>query len=273
MTNDPLAQAYLKIIEEETKSSAVEGTQKQVGKAFGDSESEKKAKDIEPDSATENADKDMEKAVEAPKELQQTDGEIKKVSEASNPFDLLYNKILNEEESFNFSTQDNSLQPDSSFDMNTEEDMAEFDDSEEGEEEGEEITISLSRELAEKLHEALMGVLGEEEGEEGEEENNELESMEDESEEEVKEEAVEAEVCGHALVDAEKLNKGMNSPSNMEVRGAVPTTKKSAETPKTGKDSDGELKAHSPEPAVKKLQTKNNNVGGVTVGKTLFDNK
>jgi hypothetical protein len=281
--NDPLANAYLKVIEEETKSSAVEGTQKQVGKTFGDAESEKKAKDVEPDSATENADKDLEDIKKSPRELNTdgADGEAKpaKLEKSSfNPFDALYNKILSEEQAFNFSTEDNSLAPaDSSFDMGAQEDLEEFDDESE-EEGGEEVTITLDRELAEKLHEALAGILGNEENEEESSEEDSEESSEEgeessEESEEVKEEAVEAEVIGHAIVDAEKLNKGLNNPSNKEVKGAVPVTKKSAETPHTGKDSDGELKPHSIGPAAKALQGKKNDVGGVTVGKTLFDSK
>lgn len=278
--NDPLANAYLKVIEEETKSSAVQGTQNQVGKTFGNAESEKNAKNVEPDSATENADKDLEKIENSPRELNAdgADGEAKKLEKSSfNPFDALYNKILSEEQAFNFSTEDNSLAPaDSSFDMGAEQDLEEFDDESE-EEGGEEVTITMDRELAEKLHEVLMGVLGGEEAEEGEETEEGEEEMGENEEgseesEEVKEEAVEAEVVGHAIVDAEKLNKGMNSPSNKEVKGAVPVTKKTAETPHTGKDSDGELKPHSTEPAVKSLQSKKQDVGGVTVGKTLFDN-
>lgn len=278
--NDPLANAYLKVIEEETSSGIADETKKQVGKTFGNAESDKNAKDVEPDSATENADKDMEKAKEDKEHsVEGTDSEAKKLEKSSfsNPFDLLYNKILKEEEAFNFSTKDNSLQPDSSFDMNSTEDdgLEEFDD--ETEEGGEEVTLTINREVAQQLHDLLSSVLSSEEGEEemGEEGEEGEEGMGEEigEEEEVKQEAVEAEVVGHALVDTEKLNKGMNSPSNKVVTGAVPVTNKTAETPQTGKDSDGELKQHSTEPAVKKLQSKKQDVGGVHVGKTLFDNK
>ena len=280
--NDPLANAYLKVIEEETSSGIADETKKQVGKTFGNAESDKNAKDVEPDSATENADKDMEKAKEDKEHsVESTDGEAKKLEKSSfnNPFDLLYNKILKEEEAFNFSTGDNSLQPDSSFDMNSTEDdgLEEFDD--ETEEGGEEVTLTINREVAQQLHDLLSSVLSSEEGEEeGEEEMGEegeegMDEVEMGEEEEVKQEAVEAEVVGHALVDVEKLNKGMNNPSNKVVKGAVPVTNKTAETPNTGKDTDGELKQHSTEPAVKKLQSKKQDVGGVHVGKTLFDNK
>ena len=280
--NDPLANAYLKVIEEETSSGIADETKKQVGKTFGNAESDKNAKDVEPDSATENADKDMEKAKEDKEHsVEGTDGEAKKLEKSSfnNPFDLLYNKILKEEEAFNFSTGDNSLQPDSSFDMNSTEDdgLEEFDD--ETEEGGEEVTLTINREVAQQLHDLLSSVLSSEESEEeGEEEMGEegeegMDEVEMGEEEEVKQEAVEAEVVGHALVDVEKLNKGMNNPSNKVVKGAVPVTNKTAETPNTGKDTDGELKQHSTEPAVKKLQSKKQDVGGVHVGKTLFDNK
>jgi hypothetical protein len=282
MMNDPLANAYLKVIEEETSSGIADETKKQVGKTFGNAESDKNAKDVEPDSATENADKDMEKAKEDKEHsVEGTDGEAKKLEKSSfnNPFDLLYNKILKEEEAFNFSTGDNSLQPDSSFDMNSTEDdgLEEFDD--ETEEGGEEVTLTINREVAQQLHDLLSSVLSSEESEEeGEEEMGEegeegMDEVEMGEEEEVKQEAVEAEVVGHALVDVEKLNKGMNNPSNKVVKGAVPVTNKTAETPNTGKDTDGELKQHSTEPAVKKLQSKKQDVGGVHVGKTLFDNK
>jgi len=285
MMNDPLANAYLKVIEEETSSGIADQTKKQVGKTFGNAESEKNAKNVEPDSATENADKDLEKAKEDKEHsAKSSDGQTKKLenSSYSNPFDALYNKILQEEEAFNFSTEDNSLQPDSTFDTDSEADdsgLEEFDDESE-EESSEEVSISMDRETAQKLYDLLGGVLSTEESEEESEEDlegfgEEEENMEDagEESEEVKEEAVEAEVVGHALVDCEKLNKGMNNPSNKVVKGAVPVTNKNAETSQGPKNADGELKQHSTEPAVKKLQSKKQDVGAVHVGKTLFDNK
>lgn len=280
--NDPLANAYLKVIEEETSSGIAPETKKQVGKTFGNAESEKNAKDIEPNSATENADGELEKAKEDKEHsVKSSDGQTKKLEKSSysNPFDVLYNKILQEEEAFNFSTEDNSLQPDSTFDADsTDNGLEEFDDETE-EESSEEISISMDRETAQKLYDLLGGVLSTEESEEseedlegfGEEEEN-AEETEEESEE-LKQEAVEAEIVGHALVDAEKLNKGLNNPSNKVVKGAVPVTSKNAETAKGAKDADGELKQHSTEPAVKKLQSKKQDVGAVHVGKTLFDNK
>lgn len=146
--NDPLANAYLKILEEGVPSSEVKGTTTKPSDApYGDKKNNL-VKKVSPKSATENADSEMDDVEEAPAELTSngSDGEAKKLGEASNPFDALFNKILEEEEAFNFSTEDNSLEPDSSFDMNTNDDgLDEFDDETE-ETEGEEVTLTLSRE-------------------------------------------------------------------------------------------------------------------------------
>jgi hypothetical protein len=274
--NDPLAQAYLKVIEEETSSGVVDSTKSQVGKTYGDSESEKKAKETVPSSSTEKVEKDIEDVEEAPAELTSdgADGELKSVkSEATNPFDALYNKVINEE-MFDFSTEDNSLEP-SMEDMSSEE-MNEEEGEEEGEEEMDEegqVTVTLDREMAQKLHDVLMAVL---EGS-SEEEVDDIEDFEDEGEEEmdeemdeeVKEEAVEAEVHGHALVDQEKLEKGMTKHSNMEVKGAVPVSKKKAEVVK-GKKADGTPEKCTDNPEELTHPSKMN-TGGVKVGKSLFD--
>jgi hypothetical protein len=289
---DPLANAYLKVINEasddlQSKDQKVAGQSLKIGAAFGDSQSETTAKKIQPKSGPEaDGAETPETAQEAPSDLsvgKQEDGSPKKAEktygEANNPFDALFNKIISEEGSMmDFATSETPA--DSTFEPSLE-DSSEFGE-EEGEEEGEEVTISLSRELAEKLHEVLMGVLegGEESEEMGEESPEGLggeSSEEDESSEMGAKpfgEAVEAEEEGHALVDAEKLNKGMNSKGNMVVKGAVPVTKKSAQTPSTGKGHDGKLKPCPPDGAVSKLQSKGSkDVGGVKVGKTLFDNE
>lgn len=275
---DPLAKAYLKVIEEETSSGVVDATKTQVGKVFGDKESEKKAHQTKPSSSTENVDSELEDAEEAPSELTSdgATGELKKVKvsqESSNPFDILYNKVINEE-MFDFSTEDNTLEPSTEesedFGGEMEDEMGE--DSED-ESEGEDVTITLSRDLAEKLHEVLMSVLNAED--ESEDEMEDIEDFEDESEDESEdeteevEEAVEAEIEGHALVDQEKLEKGMNKHSNFEVKGAVPVSKKKAEVVK-GKKATGkpEKLTNNPEELTNKAK---NNVGGVQTGKFLFD--
>jgi hypothetical protein len=268
---DPLATAYLKVIEEETSSGVVDSTKSQVGKTFGDKESEKKAHETFPKHSTEKVEGEMEDVEEAPEELTSdgATGELEKVkAESSNPFDVLYNKIINEE-MFDFSTEDNSLEP--SAKMGSDESLEEFDD-ESDENESNEVTVTLDREMAQKLHDVLMAVLGMESEEESEEEDEEMEDMmdseEEEEDDEVKE-AVEAEYHGHALVDQEKLEKGMTKHSNMEVKGAVPVSKKKAEVVK-GKKADGkpEKCTDNPEELTSKSKV---DTGGVRVGKSLFD--
>jgi hypothetical protein len=272
---DPLAKAYLKVIEEETSSGVVDSTKSQVGKTFGDKESDKKAHQTVPTDSTEKVDAELEEVEEAPAELTSkgATGELKSVkAESNNPFDALYNKVLNEE-MFDFSTEDNSLEPSSEMDEMDETD--EIDEMDEEESDEDSVTFTLDRETAQKLHDVLMSVLenSEENENEAEEDLEGIEDIEDESEDfsdedEVKE-AVEAEVHGHALVDQEKLEKGMTKHSNMEVKGAVPVSKKKAEVVK-GKKADGtpEKCTDNPEELVNKSKM---DTGGVRVGKTLFD--
>lgn len=265
---DPLAKAYLKVIEEETSSGVVDSTKAQVGKTFGDKESEKKAHQTVPTDSAEMVDSELEEVEEAPAELTSkgATGELKSVkAESNNPFDALYNKVLNEE-MFDFSTEDNSLEPTS--EMGEADDSEEFDD--ETEESDDTVSFTLDRETAQKLHDVLMAVLGEGEAEEEAEDGLEDidDEMEDGMEDEVKE-AVEAEYHGHALVDQEKLEKGMTKHSNMEVKGAVPVSKKKAEVVK-GKKADGtpEKCTDNPEELTSKSKVDS---GGVRVGKSLFD--
>ena len=279
---DPLAKAYMTILEESDSSGIVDSSKSQVGKAFGNDESEKKSKDLQPNSATENADSELENPEEADSHLSthSAEGQAKVMKkESTNPFDVLYNKVLSEEGAFDFSTQDNSLEPSQDFGAESD-DMDEFGD-EETEEETDQVTISIDKELAEKLMEVLSAVLGDESSEE-ESDESEMgvdiggEEGEDEGGEEGEDEnpfkeSVEAEELGHALVDQEKLEKGMNKKENKVVKGAVPVSNKKAQTPNTGKGSDGQVKSHSCEGGISKLTSKNNNVGGVTVGKSLFD--
>ena len=59
-------------------------------------------------------------------------------------------------------------------------------------------------------------------------------------EEPVAEEQTDMKSLGHALVNRDQLNKGMNKPSNMTVKGAVPNVGKKAQSP-TEKRGDGKL--------------------------------
>jgi hypothetical protein len=281
---DPLTKAYLKIITESEdlqKGQDVQGETSQTGKVFGNAESEKN-KALQKKTGPECAN-DVEDPEEAPKHLTQsaeTSGEAKKnptsYGESSNPFDALYNKILSEEgEEMSFSTGTNPS--DSSFDIaepfggkSSEEDSDEFGE----EDEDEKVTIELDRETAHKLLEVLQAVLVEDEDHEGEESEGEEES--DHSHDE-SEEGEEGENPFKEAVDMEALSdeKGLTltNKANKEVKGAVPVTKKSAQTPSTGKGHDGVLKAHSTEGGVSKHTGKaSNKVGSVDkIGKTLFD--
>jgi hypothetical protein len=120
----------------------------------------------------------------------------------------------------------------------------------------EEVTLTLPKDLAQKLHEVLAGVLGDGEAEDAGEELGKPEGNEDAAGEEQEEgkkdkkeekkdekkevagEAIDAEEIGHAIVDGEKLNKGLNkvsSGSNV-VPGEVSTAGK-----KAGKGGDGKV--------------------------------
>ena len=295
---DPLAKAYLKVITEsnddlQKKDQKVTGSTLKVGAPFGNQESETNSKKFISKSGPEaKGAETLEKAQEADSTLSvsgEVDGKAKPLTtkyEAANPFDALFNKIISEEgQMMDFSTSDtpdnSTFEP--SFDSSSE-DSDEFGESDvEGDGEGEKVTLEIDRDLAEKLVELLSSVLGDGDGEGEESETDESggEEYDEQSEDGGEEsfeggakpfgEAVDAEEQGHALVDQEKLNHGLNSKGNIVVKGAVPVTKKTAQTPATGKGHDGKLKAHSTEGGISKLTGKDNKVGGVTVGKTIYD--
>ena len=105
---DPITKAYMSILEESDSSGIVKQTKSQVGKTFGDSESESKVKSTVPNTSDENV--DLEDVEESDRELNSdgADGEpkvMKKESKTLNPFDALYNRVLREEGEFNFSTE------------------------------------------------------------------------------------------------------------------------------------------------------------------------
>ena len=286
---DPLANAYLKVITESSddlQKTGVVKTDLTIGATLGHKENEKNVKSFIKKSGPESdgAD-DVEDLEEAPAELTQsgkTDGSVKKDTvsyEAKNPFDVLYNKILSEEGEFEFSTpapKDASFDvaepfgADSSSDSEGEDD--EFGEDEEGEDE---VTFTLPRDLAEKLHEVLGSVLSEgEEGEDheaGESEEEETEEHKFGGEEEDEEENPFKEATDvEALADEKGLS--LTDKGKKEVKGAVPVTKKSAQTPSTGKGHDGKIKAHSTDAAISKLTGKSNDTGGVRTGKFLVAN-
>ncbi len=276
-------QSYLSVLNEDTtkknSSVAVDNT--------GELEGAEKAKSLSKDSGPESV-KEVEKPVKGPHSEQDADALPKAVSsESKNPFDLLYNKILAQEafgdeagDTFDFEGQVEDHGDDAGLDFGIEGEE-ESEEGEEGEEEGEEHSLQSVLDHLKSAVEALEALAAheeseeeseesEEEGEEGEEEGSEDESEEGEAEEiPFTNEAVEAEVEGHALVDQEKLEKGLTKASSHTVKGAVPVTKKKAEVVK-GKKVDGkpeELHADGESLSSKGKQ----NVGGVTAGKGLFD--
>jgi len=301
---DPLAKAYLKVITESSddltsKDQKVKGYTPKEGQAYGD---DTNAKKLQPKTGPEaKGTETIEKAKEADSDLSvggDVDGKPEKFgknyAESSNPFDKLFNKIISEEgDIMDFSTadkpEDSTFEPSFGSEDGDGEEFGEDEDEGEGEEE---VTFTLPKDLAEKLHEVLGAVLSE--GEEGEDEfgsegedefGSEGEDSEGEDfgggeEEEGVEgakpfgEAIDAEELGHALVDQERLESGLNKKGSYVVKGAVPVKKKSAQTPATGKGHDGKIKSHSTEGGVSKLTSKGSiDAGGVKVGKFLFDNE
>jgi hypothetical protein len=307
---DPLAKAYLKIISENvselqnTKNPEVKGSSQKEDEIFGDPKNKIVQKPIK-GSGTDDVD-DLDEPTKAPAHLQQQDGKPKahadaNYKESKNPFDVLYNKILREEGEgleMDFSTPKPSvdgegeggsdLADDSSFDMSS--DSSTDDD-------GEKVKLELDRDVAEKLIELLHTAIGDDSSDDSSDDST--DDLSDDSSDDssdssddtkdsdefageddqnapfgnVKKEAVEAEIQGHALVDQEKLTKGLTSKSNNTVKGAVPVTKKSATTP-SGKKPEGKYVAHSTEPSVSSLTSKSNiDAKGVSVGKTIFDNE
>ena len=273
-------QSYLSVLNEDTtkknSSVAVDNT--------GELEGAEKAKSLSKDSGPESV-KEVEKPVKGPHSEQDADALPKAVSsESKNPFDLLYNKILAQEafgdeagDSFDFEGQIEDHGDNTGLDLGMGEEEG-SEEGEEGEEEGEEHSLQSVLDHLKSAVEALEALAAheeseegeEEEGEEGEEEDSEDESEEGEAEEiPFTNEAVEAEVEGHALVDQEKLEKGLTKASSHTVKGAVPVTKKKAEVVK-GKKVDGKLEELHADGESLTSKGKQN-VGGVTAGKGLFD--
>jgi hypothetical protein len=227
---------------------------------------------------------EVETPVKGPHSEQDSDALPKAVNaESKNPFDLLYNKILAEEafgdeegDTFNFEgeVEDHGDEDHDDFEHDLESPEG-TEEHEEGEEEGLEAVLDHLKNAVATLEKLVSSAEEDldDESEEGEmdEDGLDLDSEEEEAEEvPVAEEAVEAEYEGHALVDQEKLEKGLNKSSSQTVKGAVPVTKKKAENIK-GKKADGKPEEFKNEGGIGTLQGKNNNAGGVTAGKGLFE--
>jgi hypothetical protein len=299
---DPISQIYLNVINEATLPDQKVHTNLKIGAAFGDSSNEKNATTFQKGTGCDNVE-GLDTPEEASDELtSDIDSSLKKVkAESKNPFDLLYNRIISEEESFNFSTKkDNELESDSmsdsDFDFENNEDssdedsdVSEFADGEDSEGH-EEITLTLNKELATELIELLQAAIGDDSGEDSYDDSGE-DSEEDfgddtedgtgelafgQSDDDTRKESFaldDAEELGEPLVDVEKLNCGLTDPSNHVVKGNIKAHKKHSEVPQTGKNSDGKLKPHNTKAGISKLTKKNQKVeGGVREG-DFFNNK
>jgi len=251
-----LIKSYLSVLNEDTKKPS-----NVVADITGELEGSENAKNFIKDSGPE-ANASVETPVEGKSQADVTPEESapKAVkSESSNPFDVLYNKVLAqenwelEEAEEEEEGQDGHEGGELEFaGLNEPEGTVEH---EKGEEEGLEAVLAHLKGAVEAL-EKLVSSAVEDEGEVAGEEVAEP----------VVPEAVEAEVLGHALKDVDKLAAGLNK--GHEVKGAVPVTKKAGSIVK-GPKVDGkptEFK-HNPE----ELEDKGKqNVGGVTPGKPLF---
>lgn len=214
---------------------------------------------------------EVEKPVKGPHSEAEEDALPKAVSsESKNPFDLLYNKILAEEafgdeagDTFDF---EGEIEDHGSDDLGLEDESESEEGTEEHEEEEEEGLEAVLDHLKNAVA-TLEKLVSAEEHEEEDELN--LGGEEEAEGVETAEESVEAEYEGHALVDQEKLEKGLNKASSHQVKGAVPVSKKKAEVVK-GKKADGE-----PEELHADCETLTGkgkqDVGGVKAGKGLFD--
>jgi hypothetical protein len=277
---DPLTEKYLEVVNEGNDSGVVKTTLK-TGNSFEGTEKLNKA-----DEADVNV--DLDKPVEDKNNsCDKKDGSMEKApkvvdNSSANPFEDLYNKIL-QEDAFGWEIENanGSDMGEMDSEVPSLEDSSEEseEESEEGEEESEEVTLTLDKETAQKLIDVLQAAVGgEAEDEEEDEEfdfgasDEEEEDEESEDEEETVKEEVDAEVVGHALVDQEKLLKGMNKPSNNLVKSTIKAHKKKAQVPSTGKGFKGELTKQG-DSAGKALQNKNNKVAAVNVGKGIIDNK
>jgi hypothetical protein len=282
---DPLANAYLKIVNEsvaELQNSGVVKTDLKINSTFGHNENEKNAKNFFKNSGPEDSEgtEDVENPKEAEAHLTascENDGTPKKLNDSVNPFDVLFNKIISEEGIMDFST-DTENPEDSTFEPTENEETDEFGETEEGEgeEEEDQVSFTLDRETAEKLYSVLGEVLGMEE--ESEEEESSEEEGDDFGSEEMGEEegSQEGAMPFGEATDMSELStekgKTLIGKKKIVVQGAVPVTKKKAVTPSTGKGFSGKLTAHSTSGAVTKLQSKKQLVGAIDkVGKSHFD--
>jgi hypothetical protein len=272
--------SYLSVLNEDTKknsSVAADNT----GELDGAENAKKFIKDSGPDAVK------TEKPVKGPHSEQDSDSLPKSVSsESKNPFDLLYNKILAQEafgdeegDSLDFSGEiEDSEGDEMDFDVEGSDDEMGEEGEEEGEEESEKEGLEAVLDHLKNAVSALESLIGEEEGEEDEDMGEDMgeDDLGDDLEDEVEiddipmsKESVEAEIEGHALVNKDRLEKGLTSKPKQKVKNAVPVSKKKAQVSK-GSKFDGKPQPFKSNPHELTNPSKHN-VGGVKVGKGLFD--
>lgn len=298
-----LIKSYLSVLTEEKKSCSCVAADN-TGELDGAEKAKKMQKNSGPDAV-----KDLEKPVKGPHSEVDPESLPQSVkSESKNPFDLLFNKIIAQEafgdlepdaegdNTFDFSGDmnpdqkalDDSMESDDLDLENEEGDEDDMEGEEEGELEGLEAVLDHLKQAVSALEAMVSEEEGEEEegdedemeGEEGEGDDNEEEAPEDDgdfdvSDEDsgegmpVSQESVDAEVEGHALVDQKKLEKSLNDKKSGNVKGAVPVKKGKAQVP-SGKKVSGRPEKFTVDPHTLTKHNKQN-VGGVKVGKGLFD--
>jgi hypothetical protein len=248
-----LIKSYLSVLNEDTKKTsgvAADNT--------GELEGAEKAKTFVKDSGAE-ANTKVEKPVDGPSQEDVTSEESAPKSvkaESTNPFDVLYNKVLAQENWELEEEEEEELVPSSEpfvgGDLKDELEAPEgSEEHEEAEEEGLEAVVKHLKSAVEAL-EKLVSSAG---------------SDEEEVEEESSEEAISEE---SAEIEELKGTEDLGDKKKQEVKGAVPVSKGAA-TVEKGKEVDGkpeELKG-TEDLGDKKKQ----NVDGVKVGKPLFAQK
>lgn len=164
-----------------------------------------------------------------------------------NAFDRLFRQAIDEDFELDPAGMDSSAE--SGFGSSP--DMGEESDTDMGDIDADPEHVGGVKEVVELLQQALdklTAFAGEEEEEYDEYEDQgdaDLSDFSGDSAEEeapIREEETEHETLGHAIVDNEKLKKGMDKPGNMTVKGAVPSAGGKAQTP-AGQKNDGKLSA------------------------------
>ena len=253
-----LIKSYLSVLNEDKKGfTSTSVAVNQVGELEG--AKEKGHSTIDP---TKNV-KSLETPVEGPsqEDVDAEDSMPKAVKkESTNPFDVLYNKVLAQE---NWELEEEEEQEGKdSADVFAGVDAGGSEDPAHQEEEiGLEHVLGHLKSAVEALEKLVGGAI--EAGDDIATAEGEAEGVEDE----VKEEAVEAEVEGDAICDEEKLKHSLDKQGSRTLKGAVPAPKKAASVEK-GKKVDGKPEVLGSTEDL--TDPKKHNVGGVEAGKFLF---